>query len=208
MRQSNFEEVIREKGQLIYTNVGNSMAPLIRPRDLLVIKKVTAPLKQYDIPLYKRKSGQYVLHRIVGEDKEGFITCGDNRTTLEYGVKKEQIIGVLTDIIRDGRTLSVDALSQALKQQNVFAAHDTIEYRSTLLSLDGSDSKRAKLRYCRKRVFPDQAYLKKHYPTVSRHKALYPLLLLYRPIKGVLTHPKGIVKEAKKIAGFKKSTDR
>ena len=34
-----FEDIIAEKGQLIYTNVGDSMYPLIQPRDLLVIKK-------------------------------------------------------------------------------------------------------------------------------------------------------------------------
>ena len=63
-----FEDIINEQGQLVYTNVGDSMYPLIKPRDLLVIKKVTAPLKKNDIPLYKRDSGQYVLHRIVKKE--------------------------------------------------------------------------------------------------------------------------------------------
>ena len=54
MSKSTFEEVLAEKGTLIYTNVGDSMYPLIKPRDLLVIKRVELPLKRLDIPLYKR----------------------------------------------------------------------------------------------------------------------------------------------------------
>ena len=50
---------------MIYTNVGDSMYPTIQPRDLLVIEAVSGPLKVGDVPLYKRDSGQYVLHRIV-----------------------------------------------------------------------------------------------------------------------------------------------
>ncbi|MGN0657587.1 MAG: hypothetical protein ACI4KR_12440 [Ruminiclostridium sp.] len=59
MGKSTFEEEIRRKGKLIYTNVGDSMAPLIRQgRDLLIISAVNGRLKKYDIPLYKRDSGQ------------------------------------------------------------------------------------------------------------------------------------------------------
>ena len=46
-----FEDVISEKGQLIYTNVGDSMYPLIQPRDLLVIKKLSRPIRRFDGPL-------------------------------------------------------------------------------------------------------------------------------------------------------------
>ena len=61
-----FEEELNRTGRLIYTNVGDSMLPLIRQgRDLLIIEKPHGRLKKYDIPLYRRDSGQYVLHRIL-----------------------------------------------------------------------------------------------------------------------------------------------
>ena len=60
-----FEDVIAEQGRLVYTNEGDSMFPIIRARDLLIIEAVREPLKIGDVPLYKRDSGQYVLHRIV-----------------------------------------------------------------------------------------------------------------------------------------------
>lgn len=104
-----FEDIINEQGQLVYTNVGDSMYPLIKPRDLLVIKKVTAPLKKNDIPLYKRDSGQYVLHRIVKIKNGEYFICGDNRAHIERGIFDRHIIGVLTDIVREGRTIPVNS---------------------------------------------------------------------------------------------------
>ena len=37
-----------------------------------------------------------------------YLMCGDNRCFLECGITDRHIIGVLTAIIRDGRTLPVD----------------------------------------------------------------------------------------------------
>ena len=55
MNKSTFEEEIEKSGKIIYTNVGDSMMPLIRQnRDLLIIEKVSGRLKKYDVPLYKR----------------------------------------------------------------------------------------------------------------------------------------------------------
>ncbi len=107
MTKSSFEQVIAERGELIYTNVGDSMYPLIKPRDLLVIKKPELPLKRLDIPLYKRDNGQYVLHRIIKVRKEDYLICGDNRVYAESGITDKHIIGVLTDIIRNEKTISV-----------------------------------------------------------------------------------------------------
>ena len=107
--KSKFEDVIAEQGKLVYTHVGDSMYPTIMPHDLLVIEAVTRPLKKYDIPLYKRDNGQYVLHRIISDRGGEWVICGDNRRNREYGITERNVIGVLTTIIRDGRELSVYA---------------------------------------------------------------------------------------------------
>ena len=85
------------------------MWPLIRQgRDLLLIsRKPEGRLKKYDVPLYKRDSGQYVLHRILKVQKEDYIICGDNRWQRETGISDRHIIGVLTAVIRDGKKLPV-----------------------------------------------------------------------------------------------------
>lgn len=108
MNKSTFEEEIQRNGTLVYTNVGDSMNPLIRQgRDLLVISKVNGRLRKYDIPLYKRDSGQYVLHRILKVRKDDYVTCGDNRWQKEYGITDSHIIGVLTAVVRNGKEIPV-----------------------------------------------------------------------------------------------------
>jgi len=107
-KKSTFEEEINCKGKLIYTNVGDSMEPLIRQgRDLLIISKVEGRLHKYDVPLYKRDSGQYVLHRILKVRKDDYVICGDNRYHREYGITDRHIIGVLTGIVRDGKEIDL-----------------------------------------------------------------------------------------------------
>ncbi len=103
-----FEDIIEDDGVLVYRNVGDSMLPMIKQgRDVLVIEKISKPLKRLDIPLYKRPSGQYVLHRILKCKKDGYVLCGDNRYAKEYDVTKDQMIGVLTKIVRNGKVISV-----------------------------------------------------------------------------------------------------
>ena len=108
MNNSTFEDEIKRTGRIIYTNVGDSMMPLIKQgRDVLVISTVNGRLKRYEIPLYKRDSGQYVLHRILKVRKNDYVICGDNRCNKEYGITDRHIIGVLSGIIRDGREIPV-----------------------------------------------------------------------------------------------------
>lgn len=109
MNKSSFENILAEQGRLIYTHAGDSMAPLIQPRDLLVIEPLRRPLRRFDVPLYRRDSGQYVLHRAIKVGKDDFAARGDNRFGLECGIRQAQVLGVLTAIIRNGETLPLDS---------------------------------------------------------------------------------------------------
>ena len=105
---STFEEILRRDGRLVYTSVGDSMQPFIHSgKDLLIIEKPQGRLKKYDVPLYRRDSGQYVIHRILKVREHDYVICGDNRWTRETGITDRHILGVLTAIVRDGRTISV-----------------------------------------------------------------------------------------------------
>ena len=107
--KSTFEQEIEEHGHLVYNNVGVSMYPLIRQyKDLLVIKKPNFPCKKYDIVLFKRKD-KYVLHRIVEVGEKSYSIAGDNCISIERDVKESQIIGVLKEIIRDGKKIPIDS---------------------------------------------------------------------------------------------------
>ena len=105
---TNFETEIRKSGYVVFTNKGDSMMPLLREnRDLLVIRAIEEPLKKNDAVLFKRDNGAYVLHRIIKVCGMGmYRVCGDNRDYAER-VPEEWIIGVLTEIIRDGKHITM-----------------------------------------------------------------------------------------------------
>lgn len=106
--KTTFEEEINRNGILAYTNIGCSMMPLLRQnRDLMIIEKVHGRCRKYDVPLYKRKNGMYVLHRILKVRENDYVLCGDHCWQKEYGVTDKQIIGILTAVVRDGKTIPV-----------------------------------------------------------------------------------------------------
>ena len=104
-----FEDEIERKGYIVYINEGDSMMPLLREqRDIMVIRKITEPLRKYDAVLFKRPSGAYVLHRIVKVCGDTYRIVGDNRIFPE-SVPREWIIGILKEVIKDGRHISVES---------------------------------------------------------------------------------------------------
>lgn len=109
-----FEEILAKQGKLVYTNVGTSMMPLLRQhRDLLIIApKPEGRLKMWDVPLYRRDNGQYVMHRVLWVRKNDYILCGDNQWHLEKGIQDRHIIGVLEARSRDGKLLPVRATAE------------------------------------------------------------------------------------------------
>lgn len=89
---------------------GTSMLPMLREgMDRVVLSPLPAELKKYDLPLYQRRDGKYVLHRIVGVG-ETYAMLGDNQFTREPGIRREQMIGVVTTFYRGKKVHSVNEL--------------------------------------------------------------------------------------------------
>ena len=90
---------------------GTSMNPLLyQNRDFVKIQKPTLPLKKGDIPLYRRKDGAFVLHRVVDIKENGeYVMCGDNQFEIERGIKREQIIGYVSVIYRGDKGISISS---------------------------------------------------------------------------------------------------
>lgn len=88
-----------------FTVTGNSMQPLLQHnRDQVVLTKAEAgELKKGDVPLYIRRSGQYVLHRIVDVQQGVFTMMGDAQTCQEKGILPDQIVAVAKGFYRKGK---------------------------------------------------------------------------------------------------------
>ena len=81
------------------------MLPLLRQgKDLFVVeKRGPERLRAGDVVLYRRPPNQYVLHRIVKVRERDYVILGDNCVNREYGITDEDILGVLTGFVREGK---------------------------------------------------------------------------------------------------------
>ena len=102
-----FRETLAAGRSVKFSPRGTSMLPMLRQgRDSVRLSPLPEKLKKYDLPLYQRKNGAYVLHRIV-KAKDTYTCIGDNQFEFEHGLKHEQMIGVVTAFYRDKREISV-----------------------------------------------------------------------------------------------------
>jgi len=110
--------LIRERlaeGQNVrFSPRGTSMLPMLRQGvDSVVLSPLPEKLKKYDLPLYQRENGHYVLHRIV--DVGDTYTCvGDNQFALETGLTHHQMIAVVSSFRRGDREYTVKDLRYRL----------------------------------------------------------------------------------------------
>ena len=63
--KTNFETILKEEGELFYTNVGYSMYPLIKSREDILHIVSSTEFRKGDVALYKNDDGKYILHRIL-----------------------------------------------------------------------------------------------------------------------------------------------
>ncbi len=107
-------QTLAQGKNVTFTPGGVSMLPMLRPnRDSVTLSPLPRQLKKYDLPLYRRNNGRYVLHRVVKVGKT--YTCmGDNQFHKEPGLRHDQMIGIVTEFVRDGKTIPVTDLRYRL----------------------------------------------------------------------------------------------
>ncbi len=86
---------------------GISMLPMLRQGiDSVILSPIPEQLKKYDLPLYRRDNGQYVLHRIV-KTGQTYSCVGDNEYIIENGLRKDQMIALVTIFYRGSKEIAV-----------------------------------------------------------------------------------------------------
>ncbi len=108
-RQTAPIEDLIAKGYLLLTPHGISMWPMIRfGKDSVQIEPVSGRLCRFDVPVYRRASGQVVFHRILKVVDGGYLICGDNQSVLEF-VRDDQILGVMRAYYRREKRIELTA---------------------------------------------------------------------------------------------------
>ena len=72
---------------------------------MIYFQKPDRELQKGDIVFFRRKSGQFVMHRIWKIRPEGYYIVGDAQTQIEGPVKREQIFALITKVRRKEKWL-------------------------------------------------------------------------------------------------------
>lgn len=115
-----FEQVLERDGCLAFTNKGVSMMPLLREgKDVMLItKKGPERCRKLEAVLFRRdgekRRDAYVMHRILKVNNDGtYWIVGDNCVSGET-VREDQVLGILTGVIRDGKQVSFSSIPYRL----------------------------------------------------------------------------------------------
>ena len=110
--QSIISETLETKGAVTFTANGSSMLPAIRGGlDRVTIETLLETPKIGDVIFYRRKNGAYILHRVISVKDGTFTFCGDNQFIREKGIAREQLIGIVTAVERNGKELDLNSFS-------------------------------------------------------------------------------------------------
>ena len=105
-----------EQGKRVHFSPrGTSMLPMLRQGlDTVILSPLPQrSLRKYELPMYRRDNGQYVVHRII-QAGETYVCMGDNQFQKEPGLTHEQMVAIVTGFTRGGKEHSVEELPHRL----------------------------------------------------------------------------------------------
>ncbi len=107
---SSLLELIEQGEEVGLPVAGSSMTPFLGDgRDQVFLRKPERPLRRGDVVLYRRSSGDYVLHRIHRVHGAGdellYDMVGDAQDWIEHDIRREQVFAVVTRARRKGEII-------------------------------------------------------------------------------------------------------
>lgn len=86
---------------------GFSMAPFIKDNDMLTISPLNTSLVGLGkiVAFLHPDNGKLVIHRVIGRSKRGYFLKGDNIFGIDGLVGRENILGTVSLVQRNGRPL-------------------------------------------------------------------------------------------------------
>ena len=97
-------ELLAQGQSVSLTVTGESMSPFLQHgRDQIRLAAVTAPPQRGDMVFFRRRNGQYIMHRVLRRMPDGnYAIIGDGQQQVESPIAPEQIFAVVTQVCRKG----------------------------------------------------------------------------------------------------------
>lgn len=105
------------KGLMVTLPVkGNSMLPfIIGGQDSVMLRKPAGTLQKWEIVFARTDNGAYVLHRIIAFDGSQVILMGDGNVHGVETCSRENVFGVVKNIIKGKRYIDCELPTQRKK---------------------------------------------------------------------------------------------
>lgn len=109
-------EIVRTRGSLVLRVQGGSMAPSIRPGDILfIVRAELAQVAPGRVALFMRE-GRLFVHRVIGKQGAGseqlLITKGDTLVDRDAPISNADLLGRVERIYRGSREIDLTNPSQ------------------------------------------------------------------------------------------------
>jgi hypothetical protein len=84
---------------------GGSMSPFIKDGDVITVSPLRGrrPPRGAVVAFLHPKTGRLAVHRVVGRGPEGVLVRGDNTDVPDGRLPDARILGLVTEVLRDGR---------------------------------------------------------------------------------------------------------
>lgn len=107
MATRTYEEELARTGALAFPVRGVSMRPLIKAgRDAVLVRAKDGRLERFDVGLFRRDNGEYVLHRVMSVQDGEYLFNGDSQTFNER-IREDQVLGVMEGLVRNGKRVDL-----------------------------------------------------------------------------------------------------
>lgn len=105
-------EMLKENKTVSTVVEGGSMLPFLSPgRDFVILENFPREPKKGDIVLYRRKSGDYILHRIRKIKNGEYFLIGDRQSRTERNIKREDLCALVTEVKRNGKLVNENSFT-------------------------------------------------------------------------------------------------
>jgi signal peptidase I len=153
------DESITE-GEIIRLNVtSNSMYPLIRKGDFVIVQATPANNLSMGTIIVFRRDGELITHRFLKDDAGTVLTKGDNSLLPDAPVNKGAILGKVIQINRDNYQYSLDGnrakrIATLIGRMNLISSNISTACEAVWSRLLGNKLGRIKIWALRVLLFP------------------------------------------------------
>jgi hypothetical protein len=103
---------LEKRGRLALRVRGTSMLPWVRPGDIAIIRKTEGGGVCFGDVALLVQGERLLVHRIVGKDGDGelqeFLAKGDAHLNADGAFRKDQVLGRVVRIFRNGKRINLD----------------------------------------------------------------------------------------------------